>query len=272
MTRTEGARGRPPRSGGGGRGRPARDGAREGAEARVRPEVKERAQELTSQGMPFQMAMAVAQGRLELNEALERLSRRAEVDNLMRKYEINRALATQIAMGHADLDAFLARRRMDQHRASYRERSCLEIARDQGTVLTLGLHGGRQLTGVITATDAYHATVQPKAGEAETVHKLQIKYAYAADDWKRVKKVQRKDKELAAQPREPIERPQDRYTISDKRLFRYMDSGATIDVTLLEGEIFRGTVAWFGRYEFGLEIKGGELTVFRHALQHVATA
>lgn len=269
MSRTEGARGRPPRGGaGGGRARPGRD---EG-EGRVRPEVKDRAQELTKQGMPFQMAMAVAQGRLELNEALERLARRAEVDSLMRKYEINRALATQIAMGHADLEAFLARRRMDEHRAAHRERSILEIARDQGTVLTLGLHGGRQVTGVIRETDAYHATVQPKAGEPEVVHKLQIKFVYPADDWKRVKKIQRKDKELSAAPRGPIERPQDRYTISDKRLFRYMDAGAAIDVTLLEGEIFRGTVAWFGRYEFGLEIKGGEVTVFRHALQHVATA
>lgn len=257
MARTDGPRGRQTR----------------GASSRSNQAVRERAQDLTRSGMPFQMAMAVAQGRLELNDALERLARRAEVERLMRKHDLNRALATQIAMGHADLEAFLAKRRMESHRQENRDRSVLDEAAADGLARTFGLHGQRVVTGVVTTLDAYQASLKEGEGEPELVHKLQFKYAYMPDDWKKVKKAIRKDKALAKEPREPITRPQDRYTISDKRLFRYMDQGTVVDVTLLEGEAIRGAVKWFGRYEFGLEVKGGYgLTVFRHALHHVGTA
>lgn len=234
--------------------------------------ARERAQELARSGMPFQMAMAVAQGRMELNDALERLARRAEVERLMRKHDLNRALATQIAMGHADLEAFLAKRRMEQHREAHRDRSVLDTALEDGVSRTFGVHGRRVLTGVVTATDAYHAHVQVEGEEPEQLHKLQFKFAYAPGDWKRVKKAFRKDKALSKEPREPIPRPQDRYTISDKRLFRYLDQGVQVEVTLLEGEMVRGAVAWFGRYEFGMTVKGDvEVTIFRHALHHAGT-
>ncbi len=234
--------------------------------------VRERAQELAQSGMPFQMAMAVAQGRMELNEALERLSRRAEVDRLMRKHDINRALATQISLGHADLEAFLAKRRMELHRAENLSRSCLDAAVADGLPRTFGLHGQKTLAAVALSTDAYTATVQQEGAEPEEVHKLQFKYAYLASDWKRVRKSVKKDKTLSKTPREPIELPQDRYTISDKRLFRYMDQELPVDVTLLEGIILRGVVAWFGRYEFGVRVKGDvEVAIFRHALHAVGT-
>ena len=78
--------------------------------------VRARAEELVATGMPFQMAMAVASGRLQLNDALERMVRQDQVLRMMERHDLSRALATQIAMGHADLDVVLARRRMDEHR------------------------------------------------------------------------------------------------------------------------------------------------------------
>lgn len=248
------------------------------AKARAKPTaqekaIKDKAQELTKQGMPFQLAMAVAQGRLDLNTALERLARRAEVDRLMRKHDLNRALATQIAMGHADLEAFLAKRRMGDHRETHRDQSCLDAAHASGEPLTFGLHGGRVVSGRIVEVGPYEVVLAEDGGEQQSVHKLQFKYAYGVGDWKRVRKSLTKDKALAGEPRGPIERPQDRYTISDKRLFRYLDEGTMVDVTLLEGEVFRGQVSWFGRYEFGLRVKGDvDVTIFRHALFHVGHA
>lgn len=251
----------------------ARRGAREPSAASQNA-IRERAQQLTDNGMPFQMAMAVAQGRLDLNEALERLARRADVERLMERHDISRALATQISLGHADLEAFLAKRRLQQHREANLTRSCLDQATAAGASLTLCLHGGEKHSGPMLGSEAYLVSLtDSRSGERVEVHKLQIKYAYDPDHWKRVRKVLKADKELSKNPLGPVERPQDRYTCSDKRLFRYMDEKTKVDVTLLEGEMLRGLVTWFGRYEFGLEVKEGiEVTVFRHALYKIKPA
>ena len=76
-------------------------------EARQRERAQERAQALHEQGMPFQMALAVAHGRLDLNEALERMARNDRILRLMKKHDLSRALATQVALGQADLDRVL---------------------------------------------------------------------------------------------------------------------------------------------------------------------
>jgi hypothetical protein len=219
--------------------------------------------------MPYQMAMAVAHGKLDLSEALERMATRDRVDRLMEAHDLSRALATQIAIGHADLDKVLARRRMAEHRASYRDRTCLVPGAGP---MVLQLHGGEAVKGTVGEvapyTFAFHV-----GDEVRELHKLEVKYSYAAGDWKAVKKGVKGDKKAAAEGRKPEVRPQDRYSCSDKRLFSYLDRQEEVVATLLDGDVARGRVSWFGRYEFGLVIKGGaEITVFRHALRDLRHA
>lgn len=229
--------------------------------------VKKRADDLHAMGMPYQMAMAVAHGKLDLNEALERMAQKDRVQKLMRDHELSCALATQVAMGHADLEQVLARRRLQQHRDTHRERTCLV----EGAAITLGLTGGRTLTGVVRSVDAYSFVFQEDGADPVELHKLQAKFAYAPSAWKVVKKALRVDKRVAAQPREPALRPQDRYSCSDKRLFGYMERHLDVSATTLEGDLLRGRVAWFSRYEFALELKPGvELVLFRHALRDIS--
>jgi sRNA-binding regulator protein Hfq len=229
--------------------------------------------------MPFQMAMAVAMGRLDLNSALERMARQDRVNRLMEKHDLSRALATQVAMGHADLDLVLSRRRMAAHREANRDRSCLEQAKESGEPIMLALHGGKTSTVRVVEVAPYMVTVVPiekkgAGGEPVEIHKLQIKYVYSPAAWKRVKKGVKSDAKLAGQALEPIGRPQDRYTCSDKRMFRYMDAKTPVQLTLLEGEHIKGTITWFGRYEFGLKLRGSdeELTVFRHSMHDLREA
>jgi sRNA-binding regulator protein Hfq len=49
------------------------------------------------------------------------------------------------------------------------------------------------------------------------------------------------------------------------------DNKLSVNITLLEGEIFTGTIQWFGRFEIGFLLKDSETTVqiFRHALHRV---
>lgn len=234
------------------------------------PKVRARAEELAAGGMPFQLAMAVALGRVSLNDALERLARLEKVDRVIEEHELSRALATQVVIGHASLDAVLARRRLQEHREQNRDRSILQEAFDHGAALAVAVHGGGRHAGKVVGLDPYTVSVaDEESGTTEVIHKLQLKYAWNPDDTKKLRRNLRFDKELSASPREPIRRPQDRYTCSDKRLFRYLDREEPITVTLLEGEQLRGTVTWFGRYEFGLRVRDVDVVIFRHCLHDI---
>lgn len=221
--------------------------------------------------MPFQMAMAVAYGKLDLNEALERMARADRVDQLMKRHQLSRALATQVVLGQAALDRVLYRRRMDEHREKNRERSVLIEAGEAGAPLALGVHGHSTVTGKILAVQPYMVEIEG----SEPVHKLQIKYASAPAVASKVAAAIQWNPELKAAPRDPITRPQDRYACSDKRLFRYVDRELELEFALLEGERFKGIPRWFSRYEIGLSVrpdpKGApvDVVIFRHALHDI---
>ena len=241
-------------------------------ERKARPDaqVRARADELAQQGMPYQMAMAVAHGKMELNEALERMARRDRVTTLMERHALSRALATQIAIGHADLDQILARRRLAEHRAENRDRTCLE----PGVPLALALHGNRVIKGQVVPVDPYTFRFVEGEGEGdpEEIHKLEVKFGYDPADWKKLKKGVRQNKRQPERDT-PAVHPQDRYSCSDRRLFGYLDRGDEVVATLLDGDILRGRVAWFGRYEFGLILRTeAEVTIFRHALKDLSPA
>ena len=64
----------------------------------------------------------------------------------------------------------------------------------------------------------------------------------------------------------PILKPQKRFGCSNRRLGEVWDKKAEATITLVEGEVFVGTVAWVARWELGLHTKGGDIAVLRHAL------
>ena len=242
---------------------------RKDRKGKVDPQVRARAEELSSNGMPYQMAMAVAHGRMGLNEALEKMARRDRVTALMDRHDLSRALATQVAIGHADLDQVLARRRLEQHRSDNRDRTCLVPEQP----LALVLHDGRTVRGAIAEVEPYSIRFVPESGDPEDIHKLQIKYGYNPADWKKVKKGVRQNRKVASNPEEPALRPQDRYSCSDRRLFGYLDQSVDVVATLLDGDLLRGRVRWFSRYEFGMTLRTDvELTVFRHSLKDLTAS
>ncbi len=235
---------------------------------KTEPDIRRRADELHKSGLPYQMAMAIAHGKMDLNDALERMARKDQVNKLMERHGLSRALATQVAIGHADLDQVLARRRLEAHRVENRDRSLLI----EGASVALALTGKQRVRGSVVRVEPY-TLVLLVDGEEQEHHKLTVKYGYDPADWKKVRKVFRSDKALTKSPKEPEARPQDRYSCSDRRLFGYLDAETEVQVTLLEGEVLRGRVVWFSRYEFALEVKGGAtITLFRHALANLTEA
>lgn len=242
-------------------------------ETTQKPDFWTRVTELEqSAGIPRRLAQQVVSGQLSLNGALEKLALQDRVESLMRKHDMSRALATQVAIGHADLEQVLRKVRMRAHKEAHYAESVLDAAADDGRELGFALHGNRTVKGVITKLDRYEFDLKTDGGE-ERLHKLAVKYSFAPGDAKRVRRATRYDRARKDAPSDPILRPQDRYTCSDRRLFGYIDDGAMVKVVTLEGELFKGQITTMRRYEFVLKLKGGvEVIVFRHALAELGEA
>lgn len=253
-----------------GGGRPAPQRRRRVEIVDPKEQARRRAGELHDQGIPMQLALTVAYGRMTLNEALERMARGDKVGQLMTLHGISRALATQIALGQASLDQVLLKRRFAQYREENRDHSGLVDALQHGHPVMLSLHGGERAQGVIIAVEPYTLLLRQDDATAKELHKLQLQYLHGADDWKLVRKGIKKDKAIAALAILPAERPQDRYTCSDKRLFRYLDAHMMVQATLIDGQVLKGEPTWFSRYEIGLRVGGASLVLFRHALHELA--
>ena len=66
---------------------------------------------------------------------------------------------------------------------------------------------------------------------------------------------------------EAILAPGKRYHVKNKTLFPLMKEKKVVFMTLLEGEIVRGIIAGFSRYEITVNLKGGiPVTVLRHSI------
>ncbi|HCH62170.1 MAG: hypothetical protein CL927_18725 [Deltaproteobacteria bacterium] len=245
-------------------------GGRKVAERRSREDspVRVEAARLAKEtGIPKHLAHQVALGSLSLHDVLSRMATRAKVEGLVKRHGLPKSLATQIALGQADLNHILRKRRLAEHIEENRARSILVEAQESGEKLVLGLHGKKSIRGVIKAIDAYEVQVEEEGAQTHTIHKLQIKYACREADSRAVRNQIKRDKERK-EAVEPIWKPQDRYGCSDRRLFAVLDEKVAVTATTLEGEIFNGTVAWMGRWEFGMALKkkNARVVVFRHAL------
>ena len=78
------------------------------------------------------------------------------------------------------------------------------------------------------------------------------------------------DPKLKANPIEPIIFPKDRHHIKNKTLFPLMQQREVLFFTLLEGEIVRGVLLAFSRYDLTIGLKGGiPVVVMRHGVRDV---
>ena len=239
---------------------PSREDQRAAFEERVRDLA-------TRTGIPPERARRVMRGEEQITDVIEDLAFRARVDVLMKRHDLNRALATQVELGQADLDVILARRKVGDELAAHRTRSVLDDAVGGGPLL-LGVHGHMQIQARIVKVDRYEFDyVDLATNEPGRLHKLRVKYAWSPDDYKKLKKGIDHDPVRRAREIEPIPRPQDRYACSDRRIGLAWHRKTPVVITTLEGDRFTGEIAWIGRYELGLRVRQDKvLVVFRHAI------
>lgn len=193
---------------------------------------------------------------------------------LMDKHALCRSDAVQVVQGHLCLDTILHRRRRRTHLDQNRTRSMFDKAVRDGRPRVFAMHGKGILIARVKAVRPYEVDVLPLGadlkpfGELKTVHKLDFKFGCYFDHAPRIQ-ASLKMCLGADRTQRPSPKPQDRYPISDKKLFGWIDAKCPIRVKTLEGELVNCTLSWIGRWEIGLDVAGVELVLLRHALANI---
>ncbi len=128
------------------------------------------------------------------------------------------------------------------------------------------LHGYRLVKARITESLKYDIKADIE-GEEEVLPKIHIKFLYPENLSDSVRQAVKVDKEIKEMGMSPIPAPGKRYHIKNKSLFPLMKERTVIFFTLMEGEIIKGIIADFSRYEITISLKGGiPVTVLRHSI------
>ncbi len=131
----------------------------------------------------------------------------------------------------------------------------------------LHLHNHLILTTRIAGNRKYDLEIEGNKEVDRVLPKVTVKLLYPAalrDAARPLIKTENRVKDLKL---ESLPSPRTRYHIKNKSLFPLMHEGKAVFFTLLEGEILKGIIADFSRYDISVKLKGGiPVTILRHAI------
>ncbi|MDY7037940.1 MAG: hypothetical protein SV375_17480 [Thermodesulfobacteriota bacterium] len=134
----------------------------------------------------------------------------------------------------------------------------------------LHLHGHHIITSRILRNETYDVHLENSGRESGILPKTEIKLLYPADLGEAVRPLMKIDEQVKGLKLEPIRSPKKRYHIKNKSLFPLMHDKRVVFFTLLEGEIIRGVLTGFSRYEITANLKGGiPITIMRHSIYNL---
>ncbi len=150
------------------------------------------------------------------------------------------------------------------------DRSIFDTAFQTQAVYTFHLHPQRVISARVKAVQRYDVIMEIVGNTVETIPKLNIKYGYEEDLSSAVEQKITVDPKVRKKQLSAIPAPAQRHHIKNKSLYPLMMDRTVLFFTLLEGEIIRGIVAGFSKYDITLHIKGGiPVTILRHAVYDV---
>ena len=143
------------------------------------------------------------------------------------------------------------------------------------TPMFFGLYNHTLLPVTVTGFTKYDFVLQvalnPDAigGEIEKqeLPKTDVKYCYKAEDATDIQSIIHYNEEIKEQDLKPVIQRKKRYSINTRTIVQARRDQHTIEVTMLEGEVFRGLVDWVSRYEIKMILENeSKIVVFRHAI------
>ena len=131
----------------------------------------------------------------------------------------------------------------------------------------LHVHDHSLIKAQITQDLKYDLHIKIDGKIEKVLPKISIKLVYPDSQSEPVKPLLKKDNKVKKLAMEPIMAPKDRYHIKNKTLFPLMKERTVVFFTLLEGEIIRGLIVGFCRYEITVDLKGAiPITILRHSI------
>jgi hypothetical protein len=132
------------------------------------------------------------------------------------------------------------------------------------------LHGRRTIKAAVLENRKWDMTVDNLGKGKEDLQKIQVKLLYPAELSESIKPLIKMDRNTEVLRLEPILAPVKRYFVKNKSLFPLMKEKEVLFFTLLEGEIIRGIITDFTRYDITVSLKGARLvTILRHAIYDI---
>jgi hypothetical protein len=133
------------------------------------------------------------------------------------------------------------------------------------------VHGCRIIRAMGLENLKYDVRIQIEGEQGqEMLPKVQIKCLYPMDFAESIRESIKTDAKVKALGLEPIFSPHKRHFVKNKTLFPLMKEKDVVFFILLEGEIIRGIIAGFTRYDITVHLKGGKpLTILRHSIYDI---
>jgi hypothetical protein len=129
------------------------------------------------------------------------------------------------------------------------------------------LHGHRVIRAEVLENLTYDLKVAVEEHGQEEIPKIQVKLLYPADLADSIRPLIKVDENTKSLAMEPILSPHRRYFVKNKSLFPLMKGRQVLFFTLLDGEIIKGIIAGFSRYDITINLKGGiPVTLLRHSI------
>jgi sRNA-binding regulator protein Hfq len=129
------------------------------------------------------------------------------------------------------------------------------------------LHGHRIIRTNVYTNLTYALKIESNDTKRTDLSKTDIKMLYPSEISEAVRPLLKTDKKVANLALEPIITAAKRHHIKNKSLFPLMKERKVVFFTLLEGEVLKGLITGFSRYEITCSLKGGEpVFILRHAI------
>jgi hypothetical protein len=149
-------------------------------------------------------------------------------------------------------------------------KSAFDLALNDPLPWVYHLHGRQIVQARLVQNTVYEVVLTIDDQPQQEIKKTNIKLLYPASLAQSAAKLIKTDPKVQARHLESIISPKDRHHIKNKTLFPLMQQRTVLFITLLEGEIIRGLVSAFSRYDLTVNLKGGiPVVAMRHSILDV---
>ena len=129
------------------------------------------------------------------------------------------------------------------------------------------IHGKNIIRAKILKNLVYDLKIASNDTKETVLSKTDIKMLYPSEVSEAVQPLLKTDKKVTKLAMEPIITPALRRHIKNKSLYPLMKERKVVRLTLLEGEIVKGLITGFSRYEITCSLKGGlPVFILRHSV------